>query len=78
MTINATTFRKNIFDILSKAVKYNEVINVSTKDGNAVVLSEADYADMVETLYLLSVPGMRERLMKAKDTPYEECDEFAW
>ena len=36
---NATNFRKNIFEYLNQAVEYNDVINVTTKNGNAVVLS---------------------------------------
>ena len=39
----------------------------TTKDGNAVLLPEEDYSGIVETLYLVSVPGMREKLMAAKD-----------
>ena len=32
---NATNFRKNIFEYLNQAVEYNDVINVTTKNGNA-------------------------------------------
>ena len=38
----------------------------TTKDSNAVLLPEEDYSGIVETLYLVSVPGMREKLMAAK------------
>ena len=37
----------------------------TTKDGNAVLLPEEDYSGIVETLYLVSVPGMREKLIAA-------------
>lgn len=43
----------------------------TTKDGNAVLLPEEDYSGIVETLYLVSVPGMREKLMAAKAEPLE-------
>lgn len=50
----------------------------TTKDGNAVLLPEEDYSGIVETLYLVSVPGMREKLMAAKAEPLEDCvDESA-
>lgn len=50
----------------------------TTKDGNAVLLPEEDYSGTVETLYLVSVPGMREKLMAAKAEPLEDCvDESA-
>lgn len=72
-TINATNFRKNIFSLLEQTVKYNEPINIHTKDGNAIVLSEEDYRGMMETLYLMSVPGMREKLIEGKETPLSDC-----
>ena len=50
----------------------------TTKDGNAVLLPEEDYSGIMETLYLVSVPGMREKLRAAKAEPLEDCvDESA-
>ncbi|MEG4807817.1 type II toxin-antitoxin system Phd/YefM family antitoxin [Microcoleus sp. F8-D3] len=47
--------------------------------GNAVLLSEADWASVQETLYLLSIPGMRESILEGMATPIEECDrELQW
>lgn len=76
MTINATNFRKNVFETLGQAVKYNEVINVTTKDGNAVILSERDYNAIMETLYLHSVPGLAENLLELAGKPVEHAAEF--
>ena len=45
----------------------------TTKDGNAVLLPEEDYSGIVETLYLVSVQGMREKLMAAKAEPLVDC-----
>lgn len=70
---NATSFRKNLFSLLENAVKYNECININTKIGNAVVISEDEYNSMVETLKILSNPTMKEKVMKGKDTPLSEC-----
>ena len=39
LNTNVTNFRKNIFGMLEQTIKYNEAINISTRDGNAVVLS---------------------------------------
>ena len=50
---NITSFRKNIFSFVDQAVTYGEVINVNTKNGNAVLLSEEDYSGIMETLYLV-------------------------
>ena len=69
-TTNITNFRKNAFQYVEQTVKYNEPLNICTK--------EEDYSGIMETLYLVSVPGMREKLMAAKAEPLEDCvDESA-
>ena len=75
---NATNFRKNIFEMLDQAIRFNEPVNISTKSGNAVLISEDEYNSLMETLYLTSVPGMKEKLLKGADEPLEECDNFEW
>lgn len=81
LNTNITNFRKNISGLLEQTIKYNEPVNVSTKDGNAVIISEEDYNGLMETLYLNSIPGMRERIIEGMNTPIEECileDEVEW
>lgn len=78
---NVTSFRKDIYNLLENTIKYNEPINVSTKDGNAIVLSESDYNGLIETMYLSSKTGMEEKLIEGKNTPLDECiseDEVEW
>jgi len=78
---NITNFRKNIFGLLEQTIKYNEPVNISTKDGNAVILSEEDYRGLMETLHLSSVPGMKEKIADGLRTPLEDCvpeDEVIW
>ena len=70
---NITNFRKDIFGMLEQTVKYNEPINVNTKDGNAVIISEEDYNGLMETLYLSSIPGMKEKIGEGLKTPIEDC-----
>ncbi len=63
------------------AVDYNDVINVSTKNGNAVVMSEEEYNGLVETFYLLSLPATREEILTGLETPVSECvplEEVDW
>jgi PHD/YefM family antitoxin component YafN of YafNO toxin-antitoxin module len=45
------------------------------KRNKAVLVSAEDWAAIQETLYLLSVPGMRESIREGMDTPVEECNE---
>ena len=47
---NATNFRKDIYELLKQTIKFNEPVNISTKDGNAILISESDYNSLMETL----------------------------
>ena len=66
-------FQKNVFGILEQIIKYNEPVNISTKDGNAVIISEEDYNGLMETLYLSSIPAMKEKIKDGISTPLDEC-----
>lgn len=76
--VNVTTFRKNLFGYIDQAIEFNDVINVVTKKGNAVVLSESDYNSLIETLYLSSIPGLKQKLIDGKNESIEDCEEFEW
>ena len=81
LNTNITNFRKNIYGMLEQTIKYNEPVNVSTKDGNAVVISEADYNSLVESLYLSSIPQVRTEIVEGLNTPLSEClpeSEVSW
>ena len=54
-------------------------IMIAGETRNAVLLSESDWAAIQETLYLLSVPGLRESIRSGLATPIEDCDrELHW
>ncbi len=79
--INITNFRKDIYELLEQTIKYNEPINISTKNGNAVVISEEDYNNIMETLYISSVPGLKDDIIKALKESVEDCvdeNEVEW
>lgn len=81
LNTNVTNFRKNIFNLLEQTIKYNEPINISTKEGNAVVISEEDYNGLMETVYLTSIPQQREKIIEGLNTPLDKClneDEVEW
>ena len=73
MNTNITNFRKNIFNFLEQTIKYNEPVNISTKAGNAVIISEEDYNGLMETVYLSSIPQQREKIIEGLHTPLDEC-----
>ena len=79
--INITNFRKDIYELLEQTIKYNEPINITTKNGNAVVMSEEDYNSLMETLYIESVPGLKEEILKRAQDSDEEFiseEEVEW
>ena len=81
LNTNITSFRKDIFNMLEQTIKYNEPLNISTKAGNAVVISEEDYRGMIETLNLLSNPEMKKKLLEGKSIPLSDCvpeSEVVW
>ncbi len=73
--MNATTARNNFFKLMEDAIKTHEPIYVTGKKGNVVLISEEDYRSIQETLYLCSIPGMKEKLIEGINTPIEECIE---
>lgn len=80
-SMNVTNFRKDIFKVLDDTVKYNNVVNVSTKEGNAVLMSEEDYEGIMETLYLSSIPGLKESIIEGLNAGPEEYvseDDVEW
>ena len=80
-TTTITNFRKNVYSMVENTVRYNEPINITTKDGNAVMISEEEYLGLMETLYLTSVPGMKEKLVSGLNTPLEDTvaeEEVDW
>ncbi len=78
---NITNFRKNIFEMLSQAIRWGEPLNISTKDGNAVVLSEEEYNGLLETVYVNSNPPLKAKIVEGLNTPLSDCvseDEVVW
>lgn len=70
---NVTNARSNLYNLLSMAIEDSEVINISTKSGNAVIISESDYNSLLETLYLSSDSDYKQSLIDGKNTPLSEC-----
>jgi antitoxin YefM len=73
--VNPTTARKEFFKLIDETIDSHEPIIIAGKRGNVVMISEEDYRSIQETIYLTSIPGMRERLLEGRDTPLEDCVE---
>lgn len=77
-TINITKARSNLFDLAERVVKFNDTINVTTKDGSFVMINEEDYNNILETLYLSSNPKNYNSIIDGLNTPIEDCVEIDW
>ena len=64
---NATAMRKNLFGTIENVVTYNEPVIITSKSGNAVLISESDYNALMETVYLMSNPAFMEGYKEAKE-----------
>ena len=72
---NITSFRKNIYNLLEQTIKYNEPINISTKNGYAVVLSEEDYNNLIATLEIENNKKLKEDIVKGMKEEIIDCIE---
>lgn len=75
---NITQARSNLFKLAEQVVKFNEIVNITTREGNVIMMSEEDYRGLMETLYLYNIPDMRESLLEGMKTPAEDCRVFDW
>ncbi len=78
-TITATEARANLYRLMDAAAESHEPVVITGRRTRAVLVSEADWNAMQETLFLLSIPGMRESIREGMETPVEDCsDELDW
>jgi len=78
-TLSASDARANLYRLLDQAAESHEPIIISGKRNNAVLVSAEDWSAIQETLYLLSVPGMRESIKDGMGESLEECSkELNW
>jgi len=62
MSLSVTDARRDIFNIM-RTVQNSDAVTITSKDGNAVLVSENEWNGIKETLYLLSIPGMLESIL---------------
>lgn len=74
-SITITEARANLYRLIDETASSHKPVLISGKRSNAVLVSEEDWNAIQETLYLLSVPGMRESIQEGMETPIDECSE---
>jgi antitoxin YefM len=77
--MSATEARKQLYRLLDEVAQSHEPIQITGKRGSAVLVSEDDWRSVQETLYLVSIPDMRESILEGMATPVAELeDELDW
>ena len=78
-TLSATEARKSLYNLVDVVALSHDPIQIVGKRHSAVLISEDDWRAIQETLYLTSIPGMRESIQKGLKSQIEECSkELAW
>jgi len=78
-TLTASEARAKLYRLIDEAAESHVPITITGKRNSAVLVSEQDWSSIQETIYLLSVPGMRESIREGLDTPVEELEtELDW
>jgi len=78
-TLNATEARARLYNLIDQAAETHQPIVITGKRHNAILLSEEDWSAINETIYLLSVPGMRESIKEGLEQNLDECSqELDW
>ena len=78
-TLNATEARSKLYKLIDETSETHQPIMITGKRKNAVLLAEEDWNSINETLFLLSISGMRESIREGMESDLEECDkELDW
>lgn len=73
--ITAEEAQSNLINLMAETSASHKPIQIAGEREQAVLISEEDWRSIQETLYLLSIPGMRESIREGMNTPLSECDE---
>jgi PHD/YefM family antitoxin component YafN of YafNO toxin-antitoxin module len=77
--LSATEARSNLYRLIDQTAESHKPLLIKGQRNNVILISEEDWNAIQETLYLLSVPGMRESIHEGIATPMDECaKELDW
>lgn len=70
--LTASDARSNLYRLIDQANESHEPIIISGKRNNAVLIAEDDWKALQETLFLVSIPGMKESILSGMAEPLEK------
>lgn len=71
-TLTASKARSSLYRLLDETALSHKPIQILGKRHNAVLISEEDWNSLQETLYLTSISGMKEKIIRASKAPLSE------
>lgn len=78
-SIPITQARARLYQLVDDTASSHEPIHITGKRGSAVLVAEEDWRSIQETLYLLSIPGMRDSIRKGMKEPLSKTVKtLAW
>ena len=66
MVITASEARAQLFPLIEQVNTDSTPVIITSKKGNAVLVSESEWESLIETMYLLRTTTNRERLAKSQ------------
>jgi len=72
-TITSSEARTRLYGLLDETAQSHRPLLITGRRTNAVLVAEEDWRAIQETLYLLSVPGMRKSILEGMKTPVSRC-----
>lgn len=73
--ISVSQARKNLYKLIDEVATDHTPAFIKGRRNGAVLVSQEDWNNIQETLYILSIPSMRESLIEADEEPLDECGE---
>ena len=70
--VTASQARSNLFRLIDTTAEHHEPLLITGKRNNAVLIGEEDWKSIQETMYLLSIPGMKESIIEGMNAPASE------
>ena len=71
--LTASEARTNLYRLMDQTAQSHEPVTITGKRTSAVLVSSEDWQAIQETLYLLSIPGMRESIKEGMAEPVDAC-----
>ena len=79
VTLTASEARASLYRLIDETASSHQPVVITGKRHNAVLVSADDWASIQETIYLLSIPDMRESIREGLSVSVDECSkELAW